>query len=452
MDRGRGSRPDDDAEIEAMDTVLTAPPLRRASAADRHRRRPGLALSPASSNASSTAPTAWRPSSSATRSEAEDAVHDAAVSAWAGFRSLRDPARFEAWFSRILVNGCRDRLRRRKRTPIVDVSALIELVRDDPPRRRPRERERRSRCGLARPRSTRTRAPGRARPPLLARPAGRRDRRATRHPGRDGQVAHPQRPAPPARSPRRRTTAMTDDEQLEARLRDALEARDPGPTAPRELRDRISRVPSRPAPAQSLAIAIDGVAQGVPRRAATVVVGIVAINALRIATAPISGPGGASSPSASIDRGTPLGAVAAPLTLEGWILFGRACGVLLIIWFIVEGVTVRPPITDAGVDYPWRLPRGLGWLHQASTRRVVFVVALVGAIAYPAGVAAVTHASEGLPRILVHGTPWWRTGYAGLLWTSSSTSASNPARRPRRAFRSATRRRPTHRPGCRRSA
>ena len=63
--------------------------------------------------------------------EAEDAVHDAAVSAWAGFRTLRDPARFEAWFGRILVNGCRDRLRRRKRTPIVDVSALIELVRGD---------------------------------------------------------------------------------------------------------------------------------------------------------------------------------------------------------------------------------------------------------------------------------------------------------------------------------
>jgi RNA polymerase sigma-70 factor (ECF subfamily) len=63
--------------------------------------------------------------------EAEDAVHDAAVSAWAGFRTLRDTARFEAWFGRILVNGCRDRLRRRKRTPIVDVSALIELVRDD---------------------------------------------------------------------------------------------------------------------------------------------------------------------------------------------------------------------------------------------------------------------------------------------------------------------------------
>ncbi|HTC86003.1 MAG TPA: sigma-70 family RNA polymerase sigma factor [Candidatus Acidoferrum sp.] len=63
--------------------------------------------------------------------EAEDAVHDAAVAAWAGFRSLRDPARFDAWFGRILVNGCRDRLRRRKRTPVVDVSALIDLVRDD---------------------------------------------------------------------------------------------------------------------------------------------------------------------------------------------------------------------------------------------------------------------------------------------------------------------------------
>ena len=59
--------------------------------------------------------------------EAEDAVHDAAVSAWAGYASLRDPDRFDAWFGRILVNGCRDRLRRRKRVAIVDLGALVQL-------------------------------------------------------------------------------------------------------------------------------------------------------------------------------------------------------------------------------------------------------------------------------------------------------------------------------------
>lgn len=53
------------------------------------------------------------------RVEAEDAVHDAAIMAWRGFAGLRDRDRFEAWFGRILVNGCRDRLRRRRRRPIV---------------------------------------------------------------------------------------------------------------------------------------------------------------------------------------------------------------------------------------------------------------------------------------------------------------------------------------------
>lgn len=53
------------------------------------------------------------------RVEAEDAVHDAAVAAWRAFDSLRDTARFEAWFRRILVNGCRDRLRARARHRVV---------------------------------------------------------------------------------------------------------------------------------------------------------------------------------------------------------------------------------------------------------------------------------------------------------------------------------------------
>lgn len=51
--------------------------------------------------------------------EAEDAVHDAAVVAWRGFAGLRERDRFEAWFGRILVNGCRDRLRARRRRPVI---------------------------------------------------------------------------------------------------------------------------------------------------------------------------------------------------------------------------------------------------------------------------------------------------------------------------------------------
>jgi RNA polymerase sigma-70 factor (ECF subfamily) len=50
------------------------------------------------------------------RAEAEDATHDAALTAWCRFAELRDPERFDAWFGRILVNACRDRLRRRRRT------------------------------------------------------------------------------------------------------------------------------------------------------------------------------------------------------------------------------------------------------------------------------------------------------------------------------------------------
>lgn len=44
--------------------------------------------------------------------EAEDATHDAFVRAWRDHGKLRDPERFDAWFGRILVNACRDRLRR----------------------------------------------------------------------------------------------------------------------------------------------------------------------------------------------------------------------------------------------------------------------------------------------------------------------------------------------------
>jgi len=44
--------------------------------------------------------------------EAEDATHDAFARAWRDHSRLRDPDRFDAWFNRIVVNTCRDRLRR----------------------------------------------------------------------------------------------------------------------------------------------------------------------------------------------------------------------------------------------------------------------------------------------------------------------------------------------------
>ena len=48
---------------------------------------------------------------------AEEATHDAVVRALRASRQLRDPGAFEAWFRRILVNSCRDALRRRGGRP-----------------------------------------------------------------------------------------------------------------------------------------------------------------------------------------------------------------------------------------------------------------------------------------------------------------------------------------------
>jgi len=59
--------------------------------------------------------------------EAEDAAHDAALAAWRSRDLLRDEARFEPWFTRIVVNECRDRLRARRR------SRVTEVIADPPP-------------------------------------------------------------------------------------------------------------------------------------------------------------------------------------------------------------------------------------------------------------------------------------------------------------------------------
>ncbi len=53
--------------------------------------------------------------------EAQDAVQEASVRAWKGWPALRERDRFHAWFSQILVNVCRTRLRQRSRRRTLDV-------------------------------------------------------------------------------------------------------------------------------------------------------------------------------------------------------------------------------------------------------------------------------------------------------------------------------------------
>jgi RNA polymerase sigma factor (sigma-70 family) len=65
-------------------------------------------------------------------SEAQDATHDAFVQAWRKWSTLRDPDRFEAWFDRILVNACKDRLRRTSRHVARDISEELGLATADP--------------------------------------------------------------------------------------------------------------------------------------------------------------------------------------------------------------------------------------------------------------------------------------------------------------------------------
>ena len=65
--------------------------------------------------------------------EARDAVQDTLVTAWRELASLRDPAAFDAWLTRILVNRCRRGLRTfgltRMREIPTDEVAEIDLPR-----------------------------------------------------------------------------------------------------------------------------------------------------------------------------------------------------------------------------------------------------------------------------------------------------------------------------------
>jgi RNA polymerase sigma-70 factor, ECF subfamily len=57
---------------------------------------------------------------------ARDVVQDTCVQAWRELASVRDPARFDAWLTQVLVNGCRSALRR------VSRRSVREIPMDDP--------------------------------------------------------------------------------------------------------------------------------------------------------------------------------------------------------------------------------------------------------------------------------------------------------------------------------
>ncbi len=54
-------------------------------------------------------------------SEAHDAVQEALISIWRELPTLREVERFDAWASRILVNACRQALRRRTRSRVREI-------------------------------------------------------------------------------------------------------------------------------------------------------------------------------------------------------------------------------------------------------------------------------------------------------------------------------------------
>ena len=63
--------------------------------------------------------------------EAQDAVHDAVVLAWRRWTSLRDQSKFDAWFDRIVVNVCRDRLKAARVRTATDIEHAVTVSTPD---------------------------------------------------------------------------------------------------------------------------------------------------------------------------------------------------------------------------------------------------------------------------------------------------------------------------------
>ena len=63
--------------------------------------------------------------------EAEDAVQDALVKAWRGWSSLKNADAFGPWFDRIVVNVCRDRMRRHRTIRMVELDEAGDVESHD---------------------------------------------------------------------------------------------------------------------------------------------------------------------------------------------------------------------------------------------------------------------------------------------------------------------------------
>jgi RNA polymerase sigma-70 factor (ECF subfamily) len=65
------------------------------------------------------------------RDEAEDATQEAIERAWSSWATLRDTGRFDAWFDRILVNVCRNRMRHIRTIRLLPLDDALDLAAAD---------------------------------------------------------------------------------------------------------------------------------------------------------------------------------------------------------------------------------------------------------------------------------------------------------------------------------
>lgn len=63
--------------------------------------------------------------------DAADAMQDCAIKAWRRLGFLKDEGRFEGWLMRILINHCRDALRRQKHRPLPLDEAVAQAAKQD---------------------------------------------------------------------------------------------------------------------------------------------------------------------------------------------------------------------------------------------------------------------------------------------------------------------------------
>jgi RNA polymerase sigma-70 factor (ECF subfamily) len=63
--------------------------------------------------------------------DAHDVVQDAFVTTWRHLPRLRDRTKFDAWLNKMIVNLCRDALRRRRRSREVALDGALHLYSED---------------------------------------------------------------------------------------------------------------------------------------------------------------------------------------------------------------------------------------------------------------------------------------------------------------------------------